>query len=68
MSGLDFARAVRSSAHWAGVPLVALSSHASPRDLDRGRQAGFTDYVAKFDRDALLFTLQQTLAEIRGAE
>ncbi|WP_119678072.1 hybrid sensor histidine kinase/response regulator [Indioceanicola profundi] len=67
MSGLDFARAVRSTERWAAVPLVALSSHASPRDLDRGRQAGFTDYVAKFDRDALLFTLQHTLAETRGA-
>lgn len=67
MSGLDFARAVRSTERWATVPLVALSSHSSPRDLDRGRQAGFTDYVAKFDRDALLFTLQQTLSETRGA-
>ena len=35
--------------------------------LDRGRQAGFTDYVAKFDRDALLYTLQQTLSEQKGA-
>ncbi|WP_114394489.1 chemotaxis protein CheW [Oleisolibacter albus] len=66
MSGLEFAEAVRASARWANVPLVALSSHATPRDLDRGRQAGFNDYVAKFDRDALLFTLQQTLAE-KGA-
>ncbi len=66
MSGLDFAQAVRSSSRWAGTPLVALSSHASPRDLDRGRQAGFNDYVAKFDREALLFTLQQTITE-KGA-
>jgi len=66
MSGLEFAQAVRRSDHWSGVPLVALSSHASPRDLDRGRQAGFNDYVAKFDRDALLYALQQTLSETRG--
>lgn len=66
MSGLDFAQAVRNSSRWAGTPLVALSSHASPRDLDRGRQAGFNDYVAKFDREALLFTLQQTITE-KGA-
>jgi len=67
MSGLDFAQAVRQSEKWATVPLVALSSHASPRDLERGRQAGFNDYVAKFDRDALLYTLQQTISEIKGA-
>jgi len=66
MSGLDFAQAVRSSARWATTPLVALSSHSTPRDLDRGRQAGFNDYVAKFDREALLFTLQQTISE-KGA-
>lgn len=66
MSGLDFAQAVRAGTRWAGTPLVALSSHASPRDLDRGRQAGFNDYVAKFDREALLFTLQQTITE-KGA-
>ena len=67
MSGFDFAEAVRHGSRWSGIPMVALSSHASPRDLDRGRQAGFTDYVAKFDRDALLYTLQQTLSEQKGA-
>ncbi len=67
MSGFEFAQAIRGDTRWHATPLVALSSHASPRDLDRGRQAGFTDYVAKFDRDALLFTLSQTLSETKGA-
>ena len=67
MSGFEFAQATRGDTRWHSTPLVALSSHASPRDLDRGRQAGFTDYVAKFDRDALLFTLSQTLSETKGA-
>ncbi|PWC97541.1 chemotaxis protein CheW [Azospirillum sp. TSO5] len=67
MSGFDFAEAVRHGSRWQRVPMVALSSHASARDLDRGRIAGFNDYVAKFDRDALLFALQQTLTEQKGA-
>ena len=68
MSGFDFAHTVRhGGTRWQHVPMVALSSHATPRDLDRGRQVGFTDYVAKFDRDALLYTLQQTLSEHKGA-
>jgi two-component system, chemotaxis family, sensor kinase CheA len=67
MSGFEFAEAVRRGSRWAHLPLIALSSHAAPRDLDRGRNAGFTDYVAKFDRDALLYTLQQMLSEQRGA-
>jgi two-component system chemotaxis sensor kinase CheA len=60
MNGFDFAKAVRAS-RWEDVPMVALSSHTSPRDLDRGREAGFNDYVAKDDRDALLQTLSQTI-------
>jgi two-component system, chemotaxis family, sensor kinase CheA len=66
MTGFDFAQTIRSGGRWEDVPLVALSSHASPRDLERGRQAGFTDYVAKFDRDALLFALQQMLSDHKG--
>ena len=67
MNGFEFASAVRSAGRWQHTPLVALSSHATPRDLDRGRAAGFTDYVAKFDRDALLTTLSETLSNERGA-
>ncbi len=68
MNGFDFAELVKSqSSRWHGTPIVALSSHATPRDLDRGRRSGFTDYVAKFDRDTLLATLSQTLSEHRSA-
>ena len=66
MNGFEFANAVRSASRWQDTPLVALSSHATVRDQDRGRAAGFSDYVAKFDRDALLTTLSETLGE-RGA-
>lgn len=69
MNGFEFAEAIRNGSHWADVPLVALSSYASEQDLKRGRDVGFSDYVAKFDRDALLETLGQTLSEVqqRGA-
>src|SRR3546814_12817451 len=56
MNGFQFAEAVKSSIRWQKTPMVALSSHASTKDLDRGRAVGFDDYVAKFDRDALLQT------------
>ncbi len=67
MNGFDFASAVRKTGRWQQTPLVALSSHASPRDLDRGRAAGFSDYLAKFDREALLHSLSETLNHVRGA-
>ncbi|MBF0394243.1 MAG: chemotaxis protein CheW, partial [Alphaproteobacteria bacterium] len=67
MNGFEFAQAVRGDSRWQNVPLVALSSHATEKDFERGRQVGFNDYVAKFDRDALLQTLAQTLAASEGA-
>jgi two-component system, chemotaxis family, sensor kinase CheA len=65
MSGFEFAEAVKTG-RWQNTPLVALSAHTSPKDLDRGRKAGFVDYIAKLDRDALLNTLSQT-SVMRGA-
>ncbi len=66
MSGFDLAEALKTK-RWAETPIVALSAHASPSDIARGREVGFTDYVAKFDREALLSSLDQTIAELRGA-
>lgn len=66
MSGFDLASAIRKDGgKWGELPIIALSSHASARDIERGRMAGFTDYVAKFNREALLATLQQTLSNVR---
>ena len=66
MDGLDFAEAVRADARWSGIPLIALSAKAEPEDMSRGRAAGYTDYVPKFDRAGLLETLAQTLSMTRG--
>lgn len=67
MSGFDFAAAVRADGRWYNVPMIALSSHATEKDFERGRQVGFNDYVAKFDRDSLLQTIASTLATLKGA-
>lgn len=61
MDGFELAEALRRDQKWASVPMVALSSLTSERDFQRGREAGFSDYVAKFDRDTLLKTLEQQL-------
>lgn len=59
MDGFQFAEAVRAGGAWAKTPMIALSSHATDRDFERGRAVGFDDYVAKIDRDALLDALGQ---------
>lgn len=60
MDGFEFARQIRAeNSRWRATPLLALSSHATVQDLDRGRAVGFDDYVAKFDREALLRSIAQ---------
>jgi two-component system chemotaxis sensor kinase CheA len=68
MDGFEFAEKVRDNSNWQATPMVALSSHATPEDIDRGMEVGFSKYVAKFDRDILLNTLSQTLAEDKSSE
>ncbi len=65
MSGFDFASQVKAGGEWANIPLIALSNRSSDKDLSKGREVGFNDYVAKFDRDALLQSLSQQL-RLRG--
>ncbi|SPE21940.1 Chemotaxis protein CheA (C terminus homologous to cheY) (fragment) [Burkholderiales bacterium] len=67
MDGIDFARAVRADGPWAVLPMIALSAHAEPRDIEAGRNAGFSDYVAKFEREALIASLRQCLGETVAA-
>lgn len=63
MDGLAFARELREGpAPWCDLPLVALTARAEPAEIARGRAAGFTDYVAKYDREALLASLRECLA------
>ncbi len=64
MDGFEFAKAVRSDPAWKDVPMVALSSHATDKDFERGREVGFSDYVAKFDREALVNTLAETVSSV----
>lgn len=63
MTGFEFAEKIKNSENkWSNVPMIALSSHATPKDVERGIQVGFSDYVAKFDKDTLLRALSQTVS------
>jgi two-component system, chemotaxis family, sensor kinase CheA len=59
MSGYELAQAVRSESRGANVTLIALSALASEAMVERGRRAGFDDFVAKFDRQGLIAALKQ---------
>src|SRR5246500_3166314 len=63
MNGFEFAETIRSDHNLNGLPIIALSSMVSPAAIERGRLAGFHDYVAKFDRPGLIAALKEQTAE-----
>jgi two-component system, chemotaxis family, sensor kinase CheA len=67
MNGFEFAETIRADAHLSSMPIIGLSSLVSPAAIERGRLAGFHDYVAKFDRPGLIAALKEQTAEISRA-
>jgi two-component system chemotaxis sensor kinase CheA len=64
MDGFALAETVRNEPQFADMPIIALSSQSSPEMIARGRQAGFHDCVAKFDRQSLIAALKEQTADV----
>ena len=47
MSGLDAMKVLRSDPATSHIPIIALSANAVPRDIERGLEAGFFNYITK---------------------
>jgi two-component system chemotaxis sensor kinase CheA len=67
MNGFEFAEILRSDHNLGAMPIIGLSALVSPAAIERGRQAGFHDYVAKFDRPGLIAALKEQTATAAGA-
>jgi two-component system chemotaxis sensor kinase CheA len=67
MNGFEFAEVIRSDNNFGQMPIIALSAMVSPAAIERGRQAGFHDYVAKFDRPGLIAALKEQTADVKHA-
>ncbi|MDP3036093.1 MAG: response regulator, partial [Rhodocyclaceae bacterium] len=62
MDGYQVLKVFQASAELCHIPVVAITANAMPRDIERGKAAGFTDYLTK-PLDILLFlnTIQRCL-------
>ncbi|MEM8744488.1 MAG: chemotaxis protein CheW [Pseudomonadota bacterium] len=58
MDGIAFAESLRDDPAWKETPIIALSSHTAPHVIERSRQAGFADFVGKFDRQGLMESIK----------
>ena len=47
MDGFETLRQLRADAKTRNIPVVAVTANAMPRDIKRGREAGFEDYLTK---------------------
>lgn len=62
--GFELASAVRANPRTPHLPVIGLSSMVSKEAIERGRQVGLHDYVAKFDRQGLIAALKEQTAEL----
>ena len=67
MDGIAFAESVRADGQWGKTPIIALSSHSAPQVIERSRQAGFVDFVGKFDRQGLIESLKDCSQQLGAA-
>jgi two-component system, chemotaxis family, sensor kinase CheA len=67
MNGFEFAETIRADRKLSAMPIIGLSAMVNPAAIERGRQAGFYDYVAKFDRPGLIAALKEQTAESNKA-
>ena len=62
LNGFELVQRLRADERWQGMPVIALSSHANPRDIEKGLSAGFTEYVTKHDPKALIGAMSRVFA------
>ena len=67
MDGFALAQAMRALPAATGVPIIALAAMVSDDTIERGRTAGFHDFVAKFDRPGLIAAIKEQTADFTRA-
>jgi two-component system chemotaxis sensor kinase CheA len=67
MDGFGLAEALRQNPATAAIPVIALSAMVSAETIERGRAAGFHDFVAKFDRAGLIAAIKEQSDDLHQA-
>jgi signal transduction histidine kinase/CheY-like chemotaxis protein len=66
MSGIEVLRQLRADPETAAIPVIALTANAMPRDIERGRAAGFHRYLTKpIEIDKFTEAIDSTLARLQ---
>jgi CheY-like chemotaxis protein len=65
MDGFEVARQIRQDPSLRGVFMIALSGYAAPEDIDRSKEAGFDEHMAKPPR---LEIIEQVISSVQTRE
>ncbi|MDH5356552.1 MAG: response regulator, partial [Gammaproteobacteria bacterium] len=64
MDGFEALNRLRGLDATRSIPVIAISANAMPHDIEKGRSAGFDDYIAKpFELAQCQSTIQKALAQ-----
>jgi len=61
LDGIDLSKKIRTDKRFQHIPIVALTTLASDKDIERGKAAGMTEYQVKLDKEHLLASVQQIM-------
>jgi two-component system chemotaxis sensor kinase CheA len=61
MDGYKFVEKMKESSRWKDLPFVAITSHNTPQDRERGMCAGFDGYIGKLDKNELISIIHHQL-------
>ncbi|MFP5384412.1 MAG: ATP-binding protein [Gammaproteobacteria bacterium] len=69
MNGYQVLEVIKADASLKDTPVIAITANALPRDIERGKAAGFTDYLTKpLDIRHLLETIDDCLGPADAAD
>jgi len=67
MDGFALAETMRANPSTAHLPVIAITAMVSADAIERGREVGFHDFVAKFDRTGLIAAIKEQGTDIDRA-
>ena len=60
-SGFELAARMRAELRWREIPLLVLTGHDSAASRQRAQAAGFSEYLVKLDREALIAAMDRAV-------
>jgi len=66
-NGYDLAKLCKANPALAHIPLIAYTTRITKDSIARGMEAGFMEYIAKTDREALIVAVRNAFNEIKAS-